>query len=556
MNTKIDKKHLTGSILKYAIIFIVALLHLLVFSFWTTPLYKTWYGCDASFFTMAGRGITKGWVPYIDFFDLKGPYFFFWEALGQLIYTGRTGAFILQVITEFFSLVILMKLSRLYLTRKKTGFIMVIFLLSHISTLWGGNTLEEFLLPLSLLCIYLIAKDCKKTDRFSISKVTAITLGISFGIMTFSKITVAAPIVGMVLGSIIIFLATKRFKDLFVFLLYALLGLLIGITPVFIYFGMKGAVKEMLYSVFVFAFKRSIDYDEGFDLKWELKISGCYFAIIFVIAQIIPTATQFKNFVKNLSLKVLNKIDKINEKIAGESFEEENETVVKTKAEANNSYKINCPEYLVIIMCMAVISAVTLHLGNPFIYYFTTTYPTVLFTLIVAMIIYRPFTIFKNSRLDIPLVFLMVTVCYFASCSASTISTVIYDRENTFYPTYVSEAEEMGSLIPEEDRDKVYCFNMDMQWFEINQILPCHSYTINLQFFVALDSRIQDEILNYLDKTPPKWLIIGGDLESYLPKIDKAVTKKYIEVYTNTNGSLWLLNSEYDNTMGVTVNLG
>ena len=69
----------------YPVLFIIAVLFLLAFSLWESPLYPHWYGCDASFFSMAGRGITKGWVPYLDFFDLKGPYFFFLQALGQFV---------------------------------------------------------------------------------------------------------------------------------------------------------------------------------------------------------------------------------------------------------------------------------------------------------------------------------------------------------------------------------------------------------------------------------------------------------------------------------------
>ena len=71
--------------LPYLLLLALSALFLLIFSLWTSPFYRHWYGCDCSFFTMVGRGITEGMVPYRDFFDLKGPYFFFIEALGQLI---------------------------------------------------------------------------------------------------------------------------------------------------------------------------------------------------------------------------------------------------------------------------------------------------------------------------------------------------------------------------------------------------------------------------------------------------------------------------------------
>lgn len=499
------------SSIKYIAIFIFSYLFLLVFSLWTTPLYKNWYGCDASFFTMAGRGITKGWVPYKDFFDLKGPYFFFIEALGQFIKYGRTGAFILQIVAMFFSMTLVMKLSRLFVSWKKTFVVLFVFAFWHIATLWGGNTLEEFALPLNLITLYLTTKDYLKNKEYKPSTITAIVTGISFGIILFSKVTVAAPIIGIVLASIIIFIKNKDFKGLFFYLLYSFLGILIAVTPIFIYFGLHNSISDMIYSVFIFAFKRSIDYGTKFNLRWELKISGCYFAMIYALCQLICFRLKKKG-----------------------SEDSENQL-------PDRSY--SCPhlELHLIILCMSIISALLFHLGDPFIYYFTTAFPSVLFSLILLFYINEPLIIFKSWRVDVPLIALLIPICYFASCSANTLSTVIYDRNNGYYENYYNQAKEMASLIPDRERDEVYSFNIDMQWFEINRILPCHQYQVNLQFFCALDPAIEAEILKYLKETPPKWLVIGGDLSTYLPNINESVCRQYENIYSNDYGALYLL---------------
>ena len=499
------------SALKYVLIFASSYLFLLIFSLWTSPLYKNWYGCDASFFTMAGRGITGGWVPYRDFFDLKGPYFFFIEALGQFIKYGRMGAFVLQIVALFFSITLIMKLSRLFLSRKKTLVIIFIFLFWHIATLWGGNTLEEFMLPLSLITLYLTVKDYLKNNSYRLSYLTAIVTGISFGIMLFSKVTVGAPIIGIVLATIIIYIKNKEYKGLFFYLLYSFLGILIAVTPIFIYFGLHNSISEMIYSVFIFAFKRSIDYGTKFNLRWELKISGCYFAIVYSLFQII-----------NIDLHNIRK-GRPDTKITTEQY--------------------HCPhlELHIIALCMAIITAILFHLGEPFIYYFTTAYPCVLFSLVLLFYINDALTLFKTIRIDIPIIAFMIPVCYFASCSAGTLNTVIYDRDNGYYENYYNQAKEMASLIPEREKDQVYSFNIDMQWFEINKILPCYEYQVNLQFFCSLDPAIEAKILKYLKETPPKWLVVGGDLSSYLPNINDSVCQKYENIYSNDFGSLYLL---------------
>ena len=492
-------------------VFLVSFLFLLVFSLWTSPFYKNWYGCDASFFTMAGRAILNGYVPYRDFFDLKGPYFFFIEALGQLIVKGRTGAFVMQVLALFTTLIIMIKTCRLFLTCKKTAVIVSLFLFFHASTLWGGNTLEEFMLPLNLLAIYLTVKDIKGNAR--IRPLTAMITGGCFGVILFAKVTVAAPIIGLVIAIIIYFIRSKRIFELISYLIYALFGVLVAITPVFIYFYCHKTLTDMLYAVFVFAFKRSLEGDK-YDIHNELKISGCYFAMIFTLCQI-----DYKRVVLKLRGLLSRKSDD----------------------KANNISETTREFVLSAIFTMGFITAITLHFGDPFIYYFTTAYPIFMLTMIVMFVLYDPFVLLKSWRLDIPVAAFLVFLCYFASHTSNQINTVLFDRGNTYYQTYVDKANEMASLIPECDKDSVYSINMDMQWFECNNILPCYSYTINLQFFVSLDNQIEQNIIKRLKTDPPKWIVIGGDLSSYLPNINDVVMPMYSEVYENEYGALYLL---------------
>ena len=499
------------SAIKYMAVFLVSFLFLLVFSLWTSPFYKNWYGCDASFFTMAGRAILNGYVPYRDFFDLKGPYFFFIEALGQLIVKGRTGAFVMQVLALFAALIIMIKTCRLFLSCKKTAVIVSLFLFFHSATLWGGNTLEEFMLPLNLLAIYLTVKDIKGNAR--IRPLTAMITGGCFGVILFAKVTVAAPIIGLVIAIIIYFIRSKRIFELISYLIYALFGVLVAITPVFIYFYCHKTLTDMLYAVFVFAFKRSLEGDK-YDIHNELKISGCYFAMIFTLCQI-----DYKRVVLKLRGLLSRKSDD----------------------KANNISETTREFVLSAIFAMGFITAITLHFGDPFIYYFTTAYPIFMLTMIVMFVLYDPLTLLKSWRLDIPVAAFLVFLCYFASHTSNQINTVLFDRGNTYYQTYVDKANEMASLIPDCDRDSVYSINMDMQWFECNNILPCYSYTINLQFFVSLDNQIEQNIIKRLKTDPPKWIVIGGDLSSYLPNINDVVMPMYSEVYENEYGALYLL---------------
>ena len=528
LKSNICTKKFANKAMKLIGLFVLSFLFLLVFSLWTSPMYRNWYGCDAAFFTMAGRGIKHGWVPYRDFFDLKGPYFFFLEALGQMICEGRTGAFIMQVFALFFALLLMIKTCRLFVSTRKTTFIVGLILTFYASTLWGGNTLEEYALPLVLLSYYVVLRDCTVGlhNQFTIrhqapncKPSSALIVGICFGIIAFAKITVASPIVGLVLAIIYCYVKERDFYKLIEFLLYSFLGVLLAITPIFIYFFYHGMLSRMIYAVFQFAFLRSIDFGTEFSLMWELKISGCYFAIIFVICQILP----------RIEKSLQDDGHRFTIKLAQHSFGEL-ERVPNCK-----------PILLASALFSGIITALTLHLGDPFIYYFTTVYPIIMVTLIAMFTIYDPFILFRKWRLDIPVVALLVFIGYFAGHTGNQLRTVIYDRDDTYYQTYVDQANEMASLIPAEDYDSVYSINMDMQWFECNNILPCFPYTINCQFFCVLDPQIKEDIINKIKNDPPKWIVVGGDLYSYISEVYDVVSPKYEIVYENDYGALYLL---------------
>ncbi|MBR1450269.1 MAG: hypothetical protein IJ591_00970, partial [Lachnospiraceae bacterium] len=264
-------------ITEYIGLFIVSTTHLLLFSLWTSPFYRLWYGCDASFFTLVGRGILEGKVPYRDFFDLKGPYFFFIEALGQLFAHDRLGAFIIQIPFAFASLVLVYELCLLFITKKQAIFVMIVYLWGNITTIWGGNTLEEFALPLSLGCLYIVLNHVvRRKQSFLDLPFSVITvLGLALGVDIFSKISVSAPILGIIAAILYTDISTKNFKKLIINIIYILLGVAISALPVIVYFGMNSSLSDMLFCVFKLGFSRSTDYYESFSITWELKLSGC-----------------------------------------------------------------------------------------------------------------------------------------------------------------------------------------------------------------------------------------------------------------------------------------
>ena len=487
----IENIPLRQKVMEYIGLFIVSLTHLLLFSLWTSPFYKDWYGCDASFFTLVGRGILEGKVPYRDFFDLKGPYFFFVEAVGQLMAHDRIGAFCIQIPFAFASLVLIYEICLLFISKKKAVFVMIVYLWGNITTLWGGNTLEEFALPLSLACLYIVLKAIIREKRSldDLSFWTIFILGLCLGVDILAKISVAAPILGIIASVLFSNLSTGKIKKFLLNILYIILGASIAALPAIVYFGSNSALSDMLFCVFKLGFSRGTNYYETFSITWELKLSGCVFAFFFAILQ--------------------------------------RERMQK--------------EISVILMAMSAAIWLLLHLGTPFYYYFSTVYPALLLALIMFLKIYDPLIIFENWRQAVSIGLFFIYLCYYVPSGLDTVRTVIYNRNFDASKEYMEQATNIGALIPECDRDKVFSFMIDMQMFEVNDMMPCCRYVVNLPFFIDLYPQAKTDILDTLDNDPPKWIIVGSDFESNLPEISAVVLERYDCVYENSSGHLFLL---------------
>ena len=525
----------TVRLLTYAAFLIISFLFMYSFSLWISPRYKNWYGCDASFFTLVGRGMLKGMVPYRDFYDLKGPYFFFIQALGQLIHKGHTGLFILEILSLFASLILIYNIGTMYISKKKTLGVIVFFLLAYISMLWGGNCLEEFCLPLNLLVIWLNLRYFSLNGIKKNLYLTAFITGICFTLMAFSKITAGSPLIGLVAGVFILLLINKEFRQLGYYILYLTMGAMIAFLPLLIYYGYHNSILKMLYCTFIFGFNRSRDLSHAVSVDLEVKLSGVSFSIVFILLH------MFKG---NCSTGVshTDTPDCEPDKISVQSTTEISVGAGKGSNKERNTSDTRLPHNIsILLLPMSVVTYLALHLGDSFIYYFITGMPCMLMSLILFLKLYDPLILFKDLRQSLCWLFIVIFVFHYTGESIGTVKLFLNRSDEEFQSNYYRNSKNMGLLIPESDRDSVFSFDIDMQWYEINDILPCNKYMVNLQYFIALEPSIEQELFDFMENTPPKWMICSNTLPDYLPQMDGIVRRKYDCIYSTDVGLVYLL---------------
>lgn len=79
---------------------VLAILYVSIFSFSTSPFYSNQRLDDSNYFFLIGRGWLNGQLPYVDFFDNKGPFIYLINAMGFALTGNKYGIYVIQIITN------------------------------------------------------------------------------------------------------------------------------------------------------------------------------------------------------------------------------------------------------------------------------------------------------------------------------------------------------------------------------------------------------------------------------------------------------------------------
>lgn len=232
--------------LRLPVYFMVSALYLLVFSWSTSPLYLT-YGGDSPFFQIIGLGITQGKVPYVDLFDHKGPVPFFMDALGYSLGLGRTGLFIIQVISFTVTLLLIRRIAGLFTSKGWMTTLLSLIPLAVFIT--EGNQVEEWQLPyISLNILLIFSHIVNRKTEFPLWK--SAVCGACFAAVFLNRPNDGVMWTGSIyFGLLLIFLMQKDFRSIFKSIAAYLAGCLAMAAPIVLWFDSRNALPDLWYGM-------------------------------------------------------------------------------------------------------------------------------------------------------------------------------------------------------------------------------------------------------------------------------------------------------------------
>ena len=270
---------------KFIILFIILTAFLTMFlNSKCSPLYPFNDWVDPNGMFTVGKGVLKGYVPYRDLYDQKGPLLHFIHTFGAAVsYDTFIGIWLLELIACFFFLYFSWKSASLYL---KNQFIPLIpFLAAAVYSPYAfrtGDTGEEFALPLLAYALYVGFKRLK-AGEFPSNK-EFLVIGLTSGAVFWMKYSM----LGFYAGWFLVFFiqALKQHKIMYLLRGCAIIfcGIFILTIPIIIYFSANRSLEYLIAGYFTDNFKY---YTQDYSFSEKMRIGIWSLQVYFPVASII-----------------------------------------------------------------------------------------------------------------------------------------------------------------------------------------------------------------------------------------------------------------------------
>ena len=218
----------------------------------SSPLYPMNDNVDLNVYMTVGREMLHGRVPYRDLFEQKGPWLFFLHAfLAFFFKQGYLGVYLLEVVSFALMLFYGARICLLYTKSFLLPYLLMVFwgiALPLAPAFTNTGSLEEIYLFTFVQSMFYLLKAVREDHPLSWKESLIIGLYAGFGF--WSKYTFCGFYAAIALFVIIWYASRKWWKNILKTAGQMLTGLGLITLPVFLYFALNGAVKDLIQVYF------------------------------------------------------------------------------------------------------------------------------------------------------------------------------------------------------------------------------------------------------------------------------------------------------------------
>ncbi|HJA93716.1 MAG TPA: hypothetical protein H9717_11495 [Candidatus Eisenbergiella merdipullorum] len=210
-------------------------------------------GKDSSVFRTVALMMERGYAPYRDTFDHKGPLMYILNWLGMQIAYYR-GIWVIEYITLFITFAFMYKIIRLF-CRRWISYIMVLVAVAALYPQFeGGNLTEEYAMPFIAVSLYFFTKYLLTS---SIPSLQVLICGICFGAVCLLRPNMVASWGVFSIVVLVKCLRERQYKEIGKFLLLFLAGTGIIVLPILAWMYREDALGDCIYDYILFNLRYS-----------------------------------------------------------------------------------------------------------------------------------------------------------------------------------------------------------------------------------------------------------------------------------------------------------
>ena len=339
-------------------------------------------------------------------------------------------------------------------------------------TLSGGNLTEEFSLPPLLLCLYLtlfFLDERKEKSLFwkqHLYTAAGGCFGFCFGMLAFIRVTNAAFLCALSCAVVIILLQRRQFRELRNCIFSFLVCFAAALMPSILYYGSKGLLPQMIDSVFVLG----IRYSGEKTIVEHLMQPFPHWTILLIA-------------------------------VPGVIF-----LFCERRAE----------QRLLAILCTAF-TFFSVASGNNYLHYYT---------LVIPLLVLAETTVsaLGEDRKQARRLAILLTVLMLAAQQNVLTNYSVNAYRHIFHQEYYPQkrlVRELSEKIPEEDKDSVFCYDVDPSWYTYADLFPCNRYCGWQSHYIRLMPQIAVELQDWFEAQPPRWLVLPeeGEVPVFLEEV-------------------------------------
>lgn len=205
-------------------------------------------GTDSSVFKTIAWLMTKGYMPYLDTFDHKGPLTYIYNWIGIQISYWR-GIWVVELLNLFVTFVLIYKIARLRCGRFYSCVVLLIISSALFEYFESGNLVEEYAMPYITLSLLIFI------DYFINNKINTFRLvicGFSFGAVCMFRPNMISVWIVFCIAVLVKTIIDKEYKELGYFIAFFSIGIFIVVVPICIWLISKGAFGDFIKDYLIF----------------------------------------------------------------------------------------------------------------------------------------------------------------------------------------------------------------------------------------------------------------------------------------------------------------